>query len=385
MSLLAFFYILRHNGIPITAKEWFDLYNLLKRGIIKNLDDLYFKGKTVLVKSEKLYDAYDRAYIEFLNAGKDASNRLEEILKLLDEEANLIERSYISDETLEEILNRFNERLKNQMEKHSGGGRHIGQRGYSPFGNSGVERVGIRVGGSSLHNRAFFVATERSFKNLREDILLDGRNIAVALKKLRHFQNSGNEEEVNLEETIDATAKNYGDIEIIFEKKKINNIKLLLLIDNGGSMDPYKEKVERLFSIAKHLRYFKDFKYFYFHNCIYDNIYTDTELWKSIPTSKLIRDFEQDWKVIIIGDALMSPYELYNSFQFIYRLEKKGTPGIEWLKLLNKHFKNVVWLNPISKIQWQHQTVKAIMNIFPMFPLTIEGIEEGIKQLLKKH
>jgi uncharacterized protein with von Willebrand factor type A (vWA) domain len=385
MSLLAFFYILRHNGIPITAKEWFDLYNLLKEGIIKNLDDLYYKGKTVLVKSEKLYDAYDKAYIEFLNIGKDISNRLEEILKLLDEESKLINRNFICDETLEEILNKFNERLKNQRVKHIGGGRHIGQKGFSPFGNSGVEREGIRVSGSSLHNRAFFVATERFFKNLREDVFLDGRNIALALKKLRHFQNAGVEDEVNLEETIDATAKNFGEIEIIFKKKKINNIKLLILIDNGGSMEPYRDKVERLFSIAKHLRYFKDFKYFYFHNCIYDNIYTDTELWKSIPTSKLIRDFDQDWKVIIIGDALMAPYELYNSFQFIYRLEKKGTPGIEWLKILNKHFKNAIWLNPIPKIQWQHQTVKAIMNIFPMFPLTIEGIEEGIKQLIKKN
>lgn len=148
-------------------------------------------------------------------------------------------------------------------------------------------------------------------------------------------------------------------------------------------MEPHREKVEKLFSIAKNLKYFKDFKYFYFHNCIYDNIYTDTELWKSIPTEKIFKEFEPDWKLIIIGDALMSPYELYNSFQFIYRLEKSGIAGIDWLRAINKHFRSSIWLNPISSIQWQHQTVKTIGKIFPMFPLTLEGLDEGIKHLLK--
>lgn len=382
MSLLAFFYILRNNGIKVTPKEWFDLYNLLKKGLIKTLDDLYYKGRIVLVKSEKLYDAYDKSFIEFINSGFELSKRLDEILKFLDDDIKPNFYKFFPDETIEEILQKFNERLQNQHEKHSGGGRHIGQRGYSPFGNSGAIREGIRVGGDGIHGQAFYVATERIFKNLREDIILDARNIAVALKKLRHFQNSGNEEEIALEETIDATAKNFGDIEIIFKRKKINNIKLLLLIDNGGSMEPYRERVEKLFSIAKSLRYFKDFKYFYFHNCVYDNLYTDTELWKPVPTQKVLKDFESDWKVIFIGDALMSPYELYNSFQFIYRLERTGTSGIEWLQRISKHFKKAIWLNPISSIQWQHQTVKAIKNIFPMYSLTIEGIEEGIKTLL---
>lgn len=383
MSILAFFYILRKNGILVTTKEWFDLYKLLKNNQIKNLDDLYYKGRAVLVKSEKLYDAYDKSFVEFTTANIDLTERISEILNFFDNDLMPNLSEFLSDETLEEIIKRFNERLQNQMEKHAGGGRHIGQRGYSPFGNSGASREGIRFGGNSLHGNAFYIATERKFKNLREDVGIDERNIAIALKKLRHFQHTGCEEEVSIEETIDATAKNFGEIEIIFKRKKINNIKLLLLIDNGGSMDPYREKVEKLFSIAKNLRYFKDFKYFYFHNCIYDNIYTDTELWKSVPTNRIFTEFDSEWKVIIIGDALMSPYELYNSFQFIYRLEKKGTPGIEWLKAINKHFRNIIWLNPISSIQWQHQTVKAISNIFPMFPLTIEGLEEGIKQLLK--
>jgi uncharacterized protein with von Willebrand factor type A (vWA) domain len=269
------------------------------------------------------------------------------------------------------------------MEKHTGGGKHIGQRGYSPFGNSGLDREGIRFGGNGLHSNAFYIATERKFKNLREDLGIEERNIAIALKKLRHFQYLGCEEDVSIDETIDATARNFGEIEIIFKRKKINNIKLLLLIDNGGSMEPYREKVEKLFSIAKNLKYFKDFKHFYFHNCIYDNLYTDTELWNAIPTNNIFKEFEPDWKLIIIGDALMSPYELYNSFQFIYRLEKTGTPGIEWLNTISKHFRRSIWLNPISKMQWQHQTVTTISKIFPMFSLTIEGLEEGIKCLLK--
>lgn len=383
MSLLAFFYILRKNGIPVTVKEWFDLYNLLKTGQINNMNDLYYKGRSVLVKSEKLFDAYDRAFIEFSTSNNDLTQRIDEILEFFDNEIlpNLSEIQI--EEALEDIIKRFNERLKNQKEKHSGGGKHIGQRGYSPFGNSGANREGIRFGSNSIHNNAFYVATERKFKNLREDIGIDERNIAIALKKLRYFQHAGCEEEVSIEETVDATAKNFGEIEIIFKRKKINNVKLFLLIDNGGSMEPHREKVEKLFSIAKNLKYFKDFKYFYFHNCIYDNIYTDTELWKSIPTEKIFKEFEPDWKLIIIGDALMSPYELYNSFQFIYRLEKSGIAGIDWLRAINKHFRSSIWLNPISSIQWQHQTVKTIGKIFPMFPLTLEGLDEGIKHLLK--
>lgn len=385
MSLLSFFYILRNNGIPVTPKEWFDLYNLIKNGLIDSMDKLYFLGRSVLVKSEKLYDAYDKAFLEFSDHKKTLKDDIERIMNFFDKnvEPNFFE--FLSDDNILEILERFNERLTNQHEKHSGGGWHIGQKGYSPFGNAGAKRDGIRVGGEGNHGQAFYVATQRIFKNLREDVALDERNLGIALKKLRYFQKVGNEEEVDLEQTVDKTAKNFGDIEIVFAKERKNNIKLLLLIDNGGSMEPHREKVEKLFSTAKNLRYFKDFQYFYFHNCVYDNIYTDTELWKSIPTAKLFNDFNSDWKLILIGDALMSPYELYNSYQFIYRLEKKGTAGIEWLKRICRHFKYSIWLNPIQSIQWQHQTVKTIRDIFPMFPLTLEGIEQGIKSLLKPH
>ncbi len=383
MSLLAFFYILKENGIPITTKEWFDLYKLLKNGQINNLNDLYYKGRSVLVKSEKLFDAYDRAFIQFASSNIDFTERISEILELLDDNVlpNLSEIDI--EEAFEDIIKRFYERLQNQREKHAGGRIHIGQRGYSPFGNAGAKREGIRFGGNSIHNNAFYIATERKFKNLREDIGIDERNIAIALKKLRLFEHVGCEEEISIEETIDATAKNFGEIEIIFQRKRVNNIKLLLLIDNGGSMEPYREKIEKLFSTAKNLRFFKDFRYYYFHNCIYDYIYTDTELWKSFPTDRIFKEFDSDWKLIIIGDALMSPYELYNSFQFIYRLEKIGTAGIDWLKIISKYFRKSIWLNPIPIIQWQHQTVKAIEKIFAMFPLTLEGIEKGIKYLLK--
>ncbi len=356
----------------------------MKLGEIGDISELYFKGRFVLVKSEKLYDAYDRAYIEFIESGGDPKERIDELMKFLDEDyLGEVHRSF-EDLPLNEILRRFNERLMNQKEKHTGGGRHIGQRGYSPFGSYGVERDGIRVGGSSVNNRAFFVASERHFKNLREDILLDTRNISLALKKLRYFREEGVSEEVDIEETIDKTAKNFGDIEIEMKKERKNDLKLLLLIDNGGSMDPYRERVERLFSAAKNLRFFKDFKYFYFHNCIYDFIYEDMENWKKISTDRLIRDHNPDWKVIIIGDALMSPYELYNSYQFIYFLERKGKAGIDWLKIIKKHFRHSIWLNPVNGISWQHQTLKAIASIFPMFPLTIEGIERGVKELKRQ-
>ncbi|GAB4436457.1 MAG: hypothetical protein OHK0040_07690 [bacterium] len=384
MTLLGFFYLLRLNGIKITTKEWLDLYRLLSAGEINSLDDLYFKGKKVLVKSEKLYDIYDKAYLEFVQSGGDIKERLEEILSFMELEVSARTGSLSENLAIEEILNRFSERLLNQMERHSGGGRHIGQRGYSPFGNAGVKRDGIRVGGESHHNAAFMVASKRSFKNLREDVYLDGRNIGVALKKLRHFQNIGREEEVNIQATIDKTAENFGEIEIVFEKERKNNVKLLLLIDNGGSMEIHEERVEKLFSIAKSLNYFKEFKHFYFHNCIYDFIYEDIENEKKVPTERLFKEFNADWKVILIGDALMSPYELHNSWHMIYRYERKGKTGIEWLNLVKNHFRNAVWLNPVAAVQWQHQTVKAIAKIFPMFPLTVSGIEASVKELLKQ-
>lgn len=383
MSLLTFFYILRAEGIKVTFKEWKDLYALMKAGFIKDISDLYSYGRYVLVKTEKLYDAYDRAYVQFINEGGDVKERVEELLKFLDEEfGGKVIRDF-DDISLEEIIKRFNERLKNQREKHMGGGKHIGQGGYSPFGSYGTARDGIRMGGEGVNSRAFFVASERHFKNLREDVLLDTRNIKVALKKLRSFREDGLEEEVDLDETIDKTAKNFGDIDIAFKKERKNNIKLLLLIDNGGSMEPYRDKVEKLFTSAKGLRFFKDFKYFYFHNCIYDFIYEDMENWKRYPTEKLLKEFNPAWKVILIGDALMSPYELFNSYQFIYHLERKGKSGHEWFNIIRRHFRHSVWLNPVQGIKWQHQTLRKIASIFPMFPLTIDGIEGAVKELLK--
>lgn len=383
MTLLSFFYLLRAHGIKITIKEWLDLYKLLSLGEINSLDELYYKGKKVLVKSEKLYDQYDRAFMEFVRSGGDLKERLEEILSFMEENVHAKNIEVFEELDLKEILNRFKERLLNQRERHSGGGRHIGQEGYSPFGNAGAIRDGIRVFGSSSHQRAFFVASQRNYRNLREDVSLDERNIGLALKKLRQFQNVGREEEVDLRATVDKTAENFGEIEIVFTKERKNNVQLLLLIDNGGSMEVHEERVEKLFSTAKKLNYFKEFRHFYFHNCIYDFIYEDMERAKKIPTERLFKEFHSDWKVIIIGDALMAPYELFNSWSWIFRFENKGKPGIEWLRLIKRHFKHAIWLNPIAEIQWQHQTVREIRKIFPMFPLTISGIEAGIKEQLK--
>lgn len=383
MTLLAFFYILRQYGIKITTKEWLDLYRLLSLGEIKSLADLYFKGRMVLVKSEKLYDIYDKAYLDFIKGGGNLSERMDEILSFMEEIIEENKTIILNDLPLDEIIKRFSERLLNQKEKHMGGGKHIGQKGYSPFGNAGAKQNGVRVGDLSFRNSAFLVASKRNFKNLREDILIDTHTIGLALKKLRHFKDIGDDDEVDINATIEKTAQNFGDIELVFTKERKNNVKLLLMIDEGGSMEPHQECVEKLFSIAKNLNYFKEFNYFYFHNCVYDFIYQDIEKEKKIPTERLFKDYNPEWKVIIIGDALMSPYELHNSWQMIYRYEKKGKTGFEWLKLIKRHFKNVIWLNPIPLIQWQHQTVKAIGEIFNMYPLTIAGIEEGVKELKK--
>lgn len=380
--LHAFFHILRAYGIKVTPKEWLDLCRLLRLGRIRTLDELYAQGRAVLVKSEKLYDLYDQAWIAFMNEGRSVTGRLEELLgQMADGEGGVA--ANIADLGIDEILERFNERFANQEGRHTGGEHHIGRRGRSPFGNAGAGQTGIRLGGGSDHGRAFHVAARQAFRNLREDVVLDTRTTAVALKKLRRLRETGAEDELDLPATIDRTAANFGDIDLVFRRERRNNVRVLLLMDNGGSMEQYHERVERLLSAARNLRYFREFRHFYFHNCIYDRLYEDFEQNREMTTDRLLRLFAPDWHVIIVGDALMSPYELRHSWQMVYRMERTGRSGIDWLRTVRNHFRHAVWLNPVPQGQWQHQTVKAIGRLFPMFPLTIEGIERAVKELVK--
>ncbi len=386
---LDFFYTLRSFKIPVTITEWMTFMKALDKGFHNNsLIDFYYLARSTLIKSESFYDQFDiafKTYFENLNLDRI---EVDKVMKWL---ADAIENKEISQEQLkkikkydfEKLRELFEQRLKEQKERHDGGSRWIGTGGTSPFGHSGYHPEGIRIGGESKNRSAIQIASERKFKNYRTDITLDVRQIKVALKKLRVLQRIGAEEELDIDETIDKTCKNGGEIELVFTKAKKNNVRVILLMDSGGSMLAHARLVDRLFSAANSIQHFRDFRYFFFHNCIYDYLYTDYEKGETYPTGLLLKNFEIDYKVIIVGDAMMAPSELFMKGGNIEYWYYNETPGIEWLKRIADHFKKIVWLNPVKKYYWDHPTINAIRKIFPMFPLTISGLEDAVKELTK--
>jgi hypothetical protein len=284
----------------------------------------------------------------------------------------------------DELLREFEKRLKEQTEQHDGGGYWIGRGGTSPFGHSGYHPAGIRIGGESRGRHAIQIAQERRFRNYRSDLTLDVRQIKMALRGLRQLSRIGPEDELDLERTIDATSKNAGEIEMIWTRSRKNAVKVLLLMDVGGSMEPFALLCSQLFSAAQSSSHFKDFQYFYFHNCIYDNLYQDIERMEPVSTEHLLRILEPEYKAVLVGDARMAPQELMERYGAINYYERNDIPGIIWLKRIAEHFTHSVWLNPDTPRFWEHPTVQMIGKLFPMFELTIDGLGQAVKKLVVK-
>ena len=263
----------------------------------------------------------------------------------------------------------------------------IGTQGDSRFGNMGQNPMGMRVGGSSGMRMAIQIAQKRVFKDYRKDIVLDTRQIKVALKRLKKLEEIGKRDELNIDKTIDHTAKNGGDIDIIFDKRRKNDVKLLLLMDVGGSMTPYAHLVNLLFSAANNMSHWKDFKPYYFHNCIYEKLFFNAQRNpdESIDFEDFLKKYDNKYKVVVVGDAAMASYELTERYGSIYYYHRNEMPGIYYIKELAYHFKdNIVWLNPeLIRDEWQPWTRKIISSVIPMFNLTIEGIEEAMDFLRK--
>ncbi|MHA1724432.1 MAG: VWA domain-containing protein, partial [Promethearchaeota archaeon] len=274
-----------------------------------------------------------------------------------------------------------------QDEEHNFGHHWIGTQGDSQFGNMGQNPMGMRVGGNSGMRMAIQIAQKRIFQDYRKDIVLDTRQIKVALKRLRKLEEIGKRNELNIDKTIDKTAKNGGDIEIVFDKRRKNEVKLILLMDVGGSMTPYAHLVNLLFSAAHNMSHWKDFKYYYFHNCIYESLYFNAQRNpdESISFEDFLKKYNSSYKVCIVGDAAMASYELTEKYGSIYYYHRNELPGIYYLKEIANHFKNnVVWLNPeIIRFEWMPWTRKVISSIIPMFNLTIESIEKAMDYLRK--
>lgn len=387
--LLDFFYTLRLLKIPVGAQEWLALMETLSQDLTNSsLVRFYQVARALLVKSEALYDAFDQAFLICFKGKEGDFNLKQELLNWLNRVADPAGSPPLPSDPekldLEELRRRFLERLKEQTEEHHGGNYWIGTGGTSPFGHSGAHPSGIRIGGPGGGHSAVKIAEERRFQNYRHDLTLDTRQYQVALKRLRRLNRRGAQDELLIDKTIDQTCKNGGEIELVFGPPRKNQTELLLLMDVGGSMDPYAHLMETLFSAAHQAKHFKAFHHFYFHNCVYSKVFTDMRLRKSIPTASLFRKFRRSFYVILVGDACMGPYELFSPDGIIDYFEHNPQPGIQSLQALRRHFSQSVWLNPEPERRWgQHPTIQAIGRLFPMFPLSVSGLTAAVDDLKK--
>ena len=385
---IGFFYALKYRKVPVSITEWMTLMQALALGHAQNLDDFYYVARAILVKSENYFDQYDVAFQEYFQGAEFPPEISEQIWEWLESPRVQEMMQQVPQvegiSSLEELLRQFEERLRTQTEQHDGGSKWIGRGGTSPFGHSGYHPAGIRVGGNSMGGHAVQIAMQRRFRDYRSDLTLDIRQIKVALRKVRQLSRIGPQDELDLDQTIDATCKNAGDIELIWRRARKNAVKLLLLMDVGGTMEPYARLCSLLFSAAHSASHFKDFQYYYFHNCLYDRAYKNAARSEddSVDTNHLLHTLEPDYRVVFVGDAQMSLWELSEEYGAIEYVDRNETPGFVWLKRFADHFHHCVWLNPVQARDWNYQSQALIGRVFPMFELTLDGLEQAVKKLI---
>lgn len=393
---LEFFYLLRAKGLKVSINEWMALVEALDKGLAESsLTSFYHLCRSVIIKSEADYDKFDAVFAEYFKGVQTPEDLPEEFWKWLNEDVRIRDINDKGDgedffRELDELMQMFRERIEEQKEKHDGGNYWIGTGGTSTMGYGGYNNQGIRTGGEGRHKSAVQVAGERNFKDFRQDTILDIRQFQMAFRKLRQYSArvEGEKTELDIDRTIDETCDNAGMLSLVYDKPRKNTVKVLLLIDSDGSMLPYSRLCNRLFHALSKANHFKDLKVYYFHNCIYDNLYK-TPLCKRgdwIETDWVLKNLDSEYKVIFVGDAAMAPSELYrkggNSVIGLYNQEL----GIEWLEKFKRRYKKKIWLNPIEASAWDWtygaQTIQAVKEVFPMFELTLDGLETGIKKLL---
>jgi len=388
---LDLFYGLRDEGVPVAIQEWMMFTEALGKGLHgSSLLGFYNLARSCLVKSETYFDAFDRVFARVYHGVEGELSIEEEVLEWLRDPENFQELTDEQREMLEqlssdELMRRLFETLAEQTERHDGGGKWVGTGGRSPFGHGGEHPTGIRVGGPGRNRSAMKVAEDRRFEDYRTDDHLDLRNMKVALRRLRQLTRTGPATELDLDETIDETCRNAGEIEFVFRPERKNNVRLLLFMDVGGTMDPYFEPVSRLLTALHEERGLREFRPYYFHNCVYDMVCENASLYRkdSINTGDLLRRLDERWKVVIIGDAAMHPSELLSPRGNINPRLESGTRGIEWLHRIDDHFRRVVWINPDAPRIWdQTQTTRIIQELFPMYHLSVDGVADAVKALV---
>lgn len=393
-----FFYTLKEKGLEVSLGEWLDLQEALDKGLCESsLTQFYYVARMILVKSETEFDKFDMAFEECFKGvksepevGKNMLRWLDksDMLELAHEEArshlNQIEDIQVDKDDVEE---KFKQRLKDQNEEHNGGSFWIGTMGKTSFGNMGGNVGGVRVGGQTGYQSAFSVVGARKYRDFRDDKVIDNRQFQMALRRLRQFSTKLDipKSELDIDGTIDKTCNNGGYLQIEMMKPRKNAVKLLLLMDSGGTMIPYTTLMNDLFQSVNKSNHFKDVKVYYFHNCIYSKLYKTPECENGdwIDTEWMFRNVGSDYKVIIVGDAAMAPEELYSDTGN-YRGPNGGLSGFEWLQLMKRHYKKIVWMNPKmapGRAPWR-EAETAVKEIFPMYKLTVKGLNEAMVKLM---
>lgn len=393
-----FFYSLRDRGVPVTPTSFLRLQKALSLGVVGSVDDFYTAARSILVKSERYFDTYDQVFAHhFRGATLEevtdtewmdiARLLLEEWLKRPKESAEMLglDKEQLARYTPEELIRYFLDRLKDQRGAHHGGNRWIGTGGTSPVGHSGHHPDGMRVGGASRNKSAVKVALERRYRDYSQEGPLTELQMGEALKRLRRMIPHGPRDVVNVDKTITETMRNGGEISIVFDRRLTDRLKVILLIDNGGwSMDPYVEIVQTLFNYAR--SQFKDLKIYYFHNTIYNRVWSDPQRHLRAEAIGEFSRRDPETRLIIVGDAAMAPYELMGANGSLYVGERDSRSSEERLKFLARLFRHTAWLNPQAEVDWHYTwTVEAIAKIFPMFELTLDGLERAVQHLMKRH
>ncbi len=395
-----FFYTCKAKGLNITLSEWLTLQQALDQGLAgSSLTQFYYLARMILVKSETDFDKFDMAFEETFK-GIQSENEISknmmrwldksELIDMVDEEDRFRmneQDGLFHDLDKDEVEAKFKERLRDQDSEHNGGSFWIGSMGKTSFGNAGGNMGGIRVGGQTGYQSAFQVIGARKYRDFRDDRMLDNRQFQLAFRKLRQFSTKLDipKTELDIDGTIDKTCNNGGCLQIVMDKPRKNAVKLLLLMDSGGTMIPFSSLLNELFQAVHKSNHYKDVKTYYFHNCIYSKLYKTPECENGewIDTEWMFRNLDSDYKIIIVGDAAMAPEELYSTTGN-YRGPNGGLSGWDWLLLLKRHYKKIVWMNPKmapGNAPWR-EAETAIKGLFPMYKLTVDGLNQAMIKLM---
>jgi len=388
---VTFFQELKDAGIPVTLREYLDLMQAMEADLAsRRVEDFYYLSRTALVKDERNLDKFDRVFghvfkgLESLGDAVEAEIPAEWLKKLADKYLTEEEKAQIKAlGGLDKLLETLKQRLAEQKGRHQGGNKWIGTGGTSPFGNSGYNPEGIRIGGESTHRRAVKVWDKREFKDLDDDVELGTRNIKVALRRLRKFARTGAPDELDLDGTIKGTAHK-GYLDIHMRPERHNAVKVLLFFDIGGSMDWHIKATEELFSAAR--AEFKHMEHFYFHNCLYEKVWKENRrrFQATTATWDVLHTYGHDYKVVFVGDASMSPYEITAQGGSVEHYNDE--PGSAWLQRVTRTYPATVWLNPVPEKEWDYtHSIKMVHQLMGgrMYPLTLDGLDRAMRELVR--